>query len=362
MKIKTTQALLKETEKACSFASAKSASGITSCILLVAEDDHLTIRATDGKASFTSTIPASVEASGSVAVYADKLLSTLKNMPKTDIVLETKESMLKVVPEGSMKVNVGIRTSDPSRFPEEETKSEVKASFTVKSSDFIKLAASVSFAVGADVSRAFFTGVYMEAVDETLYLVATDGKRLAYAKEEGFSDFNGVIIPVRFFQSLPNSMGENMTVSITDGFIFAESDGTTISSSLIGGSYPNWRRVIPKNPTHSLRTKNQDLEVALNLSSVMSDAKTKTVFLEADKDMLLVSGEDANYGHSQQIIPCDYEGEKVSARFNNMLFPSCLKSIGARDILVRFSDGKSAWTFEPVGDESLLYVIMPMSV
>lgn len=349
-------------DKAVAFAATKSANGITSCIYLEAKDDNLTIKATDMKAGFTSTIKVNVEVPGKTAVYADKLSAILKNMPKNDLILETREEMLYIYPTDAKKVNVGIRTLDAERFPEQEKKNGSIA-FSIKSADLIKMANSVSFAVGSDMSRAFLTGVYMEAQNDVLYLVATDSKRLAAVSYEGaFGEFGGQVIPVRFFQFLNGTLGEYVTITLGNGTIFAESEAVTISCSTLGDRYPAWRKVVPANAKFMLKMNVANLERAINLTSIMSDAKTRSLFLDLEENQMMVRGQDANYGHSKQILDCEYEGEKVTVQFNSLLLPPLLKGIETTNLIAKFNDGQKAWLFTPEGSESLIYVIMPMSL
>ena len=54
------------------------------------------------------------------------------------------------------------------------------------------------FSISVDEARYFMNGVYMEKNDNTLLMVATDGRRLSYISadpESDVNDFTGIIIP-----------------------------------------------------------------------------------------------------------------------------------------------------------------------
>lgn len=363
MKFTTTlTSILKEVEKAATFAASKSANGMTSCIYLETEGDSLTVKATDNKAGFISHIEVVTNEPGSTTVYADKLLAILKNMPKMNLVFEVKDGVLHITPGGASKMNIGIKTLDASRFPDMLSKTGEGHSFSMKSSEIIQMASSVSFAVGVDTSRAFMTGVFMEAVEGSLFLVATDGRRLAASTSPlGLADFKGVVVPVRFFQALSGALDETVTITIDNGNVFAESGNVCISSATLGNLYPNWRKVIPQTTAHTLKVNVRQLEAAVNLTSVMTDSKTRSVFITAEGDQLMVAGQDANYGHSKQIIDCEYGDGAVVVQFNVTLLPPCLKGITTTNLIAKFDNGQKAWALYPEGEEGLVYVLMPMT-
>ena len=355
----------KEVAKASAFAMAKNSLTMTSCIMLEANGPapQLTIKSTDGKMGFVSRLAVGVTRFGSVAVFADKLNAVLKNLPEGDITIDVKEGVMTITPAENKHIKVRIKCLDASKFPEIADTRESGKSFVMKTEEFTEMADSVSFSVGDNSGRAFLTGVCLESKDGKFTMVATDGRRLAMNRVPSeIEEFEPVIVPVKFFQSIKGLESEKVTITISNGTIYASTEDSMMFSALIGGMFPNYERVIPTDADNEIKVKAADLERAVNLISIMTDAKTKRIFLEATKDGLGVYGEDANYGDSRQTIHCEYNGEDVKTSFNVLLLSPCLKKIPTVDVVLRFPKGQRAWVINPTGDESIIYVLAPMNV
>ena len=69
--------MIKEIAIAQEIIAIKNALSILSNVLLTAENDTLTIRATDTKVSFQTKIPVNVEEEGTTTIFCDKFMSIL---------------------------------------------------------------------------------------------------------------------------------------------------------------------------------------------------------------------------------------------------------------------------------------------
>lgn len=201
--------------------------------------------------------------------------------------------------------------------------------------------------------------------DEKLVLVATDGRRLAYIArsfEQEIPSFTPIIIPVKFLQAFKTiSSSEGLfSIAIDGDTIFAKIGNRTISSSLIGGNYPNYERVIPKNLSYTCKMKVQDLEKAINLNSVFIESKSKRIFVDFNTEGVMVSGEDNDFGDSKQIIPCEYDGPAAKISFNCSLLLPTVKKIESEFLKISYNTPTAAMIFSPEPEKDYLFVLMPM--
>ena len=90
--------LLHEIELANNFSSSKNSLSIASNVLLETANDKLTIKATDQRLGFTTSINAMTVISGSTTVFCEKLTQLLKNIPDTEIEIDemTQDTSLQV--------------------------------------------------------------------------------------------------------------------------------------------------------------------------------------------------------------------------------------------------------------------------
>ena len=355
-----------EIELANSFSSSKNSLSISSNVLLEASNDALTVKATDQKMGFSSTIDVSVLVPGATTVYCEKLSQLLKNVPDIDIEVAEENGNLTIKPaDGSNAFIINIKTIEASKFPE---LAEIDESlyFSLTQRDYFDMIDKTSFAVADEDSRHFLTGVYMERKNDDLVLVATDGKRLAMVKrkfEQDIPSFIPAIIPVQFLSSI-------MTIGSGDGvlslgfkgnFVFANIEGRMIYATLITGNYPNYEKVIPSSFKNSCKIRTNDLISAMNLNSVLIESKSRRIFFDINQDGIMLSVEDSD-GNSRNIVKCDYEGEEIKLIFNfNYLFDS-IKKIDTEFLSLNINTTSSAIGIKSEPESDYIFIIMPIQV
>ena len=356
-----------EIELANSFSSSKNSLSISSNVLLEASNDALTVKATDQKMGFSSTIDVSVLVPGATTVYCEKLSQLLKNVPDIDIEVAEENGNLTIKPaDGSNAFIINIKTIEASKFPE---LAEIDESlyFSLTQRDYFDMIDKTSFAVADEDSRHFLTGVYMERKNDDLVLVATDGKRLAYVCrhfEQNIPDFIPAIIPTRFL-SLMKSIGTGeglLSIGVMEGYIFAEIGNRTIYSTLIQGPYPAYEKVIPKGLINTCVLKKEDAEKAISLISILVESKSKRLYIDLSENKITFSSENTDFGESKQSVPAAYSGPDVRMSFNCQLLLTPIKKMDSEYMKIMFNKPSSAMIFTSEPEKDYLFVLMPMQI
>jgi DNA polymerase-3 subunit beta len=110
--------LLKEVSIAQEIIASRNALSILSNVLLDASGSNLTIKATDLKVGFETTIPVQIEEEGSTTVFCDKFLGILRSLPEGDVTFEEKENnRLKIIP-AEKKIDFQLKSISSDKFPE----------------------------------------------------------------------------------------------------------------------------------------------------------------------------------------------------------------------------------------------------
>ena len=356
-----------EIELATNFSSARNSLSISSNVLFENNNDTLTIKATDGKLGFISTVPVQTVVPGSTTVFCDKLVAVLKNIPDVDLEFSSENNKLTIRPvDASNNINVNIKTTDASKYPQLLPIPETDF-FSLTQKEYSDMIDKTSFAVSDETTRIFLTGVFMEKKEDKLVLVATDGRRLAYCAkqfEQTITDFSGAIIPTRFLAQLKNLLSDEgvFSMAVTNDEIFAQVGSRVIYSSLISGNYPNYERVIPKTFEYECKMKREDMEKAINLISVLVETKSKRIFIDMNTDGVMLSSENADFGDSKQIISCEYNGPEAKISFNYNLLFTPIKKIDCEFFKISFNNTSSAMAIFPEPEKDYLFVLMPMQV
>ena len=359
------QKIRQEIEYARNFSTQKNSLSISSNVLLENSGDTLVITTTDGKMTFVSTIEVSTIIPGSTTVFCDKLMEVLKNMPEGELEFSDDDGRLTIRPTGDdSNININLKTMDASKYPEIKNCPD-DLFFSLTQKEFIEMIDKTAFAVSEDTTRFFLTGVYMEKKEDRIAMVATDGRRLAFiskAFEQEIPSFTPVILPVKFLQQFKSiSTGEGaFSIAINGDTVFIKLANRVISSLLIGGNYPNYERVIPKNLQYSCKMKVSDMEMALSLNAVLIETNSRRIFIDLNQEGVMVSGENNEFGDSKQIIQCEYNGPSAKISFNCQLLLPTIKKFESEFFKISYTSPTSAMVFSPEPDDDYLFVMMPM--
>ena len=268
--------ITKEIQVAQEIISSRSNMSILSNVRLNVADGALNIRATDLKVSFETSIPVAVGEPGVTTVFCDKLLSILRSLPPGDVEFEKNASTTGenfVIRPKFKKIDFRLRSIDADKFPEIQTTADVDY-FSFPQKEFIEMVAQTVFAVSDDETRFFMNGVYLEPDENKLIMVATDGRRLSFIGQEvanPIPSFNGVIVPpkvLNLIRKLATGEGQ-LEMAVADKHIFFRFDNHHISSALIDGQFPNYRRVIPEQQHHHVFIDKNELNEALKRVSLL---------------------------------------------------------------------------------------------
>jgi DNA polymerase-3 subunit beta len=357
--------LLKEISIAQEVILSKNAISILSNIYLEAHDDTLIIKSTDIKVNFETKVPVSVVEEGSTTVFGDKFLGILTNIPDGELEFNQTDSKILIKPLDK-KIKFQLKSIASDKFPEFPVPNEDNF-FELPSKDFKEMVLQTVFAVSDDETRYFMNGVFCEKQEDKLVMVGTDGRRLAFiSKEAGneIKDFAGIIIPPKILNVVLKRAGNegNIAISITDKMIFIRFGSYQLSSVLIEGQFPNYRRVIPESQSYSFTLNRLEMLDALKRVSLLVEQKSRRMYLGVSNEGISVSSEESDIGNAKEEISCEYEGEPVSIALNYRYIEEPFKAMTEDEVIVYFTEAAKAITIKPKPEKDFFHIIMPMNV
>jgi DNA polymerase III subunit beta len=149
---------------------------------------------------------------------------------------------------------------------------------------------AVLVAASTDEAKQMLTGINVSITSGTITQAATDGHRLSmrsYATEAGDMAFT---IPARAIRRIEG----NVLLAIDkQQAAMVTADGTTITSRLIDGTYPNVQQLIPDTFTHALTCERKQLLHALERVAVIGDIIKLTA---ASSSLVITAETDAGSG------------------------------------------------------------------
>ena len=358
--------ILKEISTAQEVISSKNSLSVLSNVLLTAAKGELRLQATDLKVGFETSLPVDIQQEGTTTAFCDKLLNILRSLPEGEVELEQSDATMLRIRPLSKKVDFQLRCIPSDKYPELARAAD-SMYFDFPQKDFIEMVSRTLFAVSDDETRYFMNGIFLEKKDDSLVMVATDGRRLAYISRKipiRVDTLKGVILPPKILTIVRKlSSGEGtLSLALTDKNVFVRVGATHLSSNLIDGQFPDYRRVIPDNQKHKAVVEKRALEDALRRVSLLVEQKSRKVVLTLSDGTLTVVSKESELGIATEELPCDYDGPEMALAVNCLYMSEPLREIGSEKVTLEFSDVNKAITLRPIPDEGYTNIIMPMQL
>ena len=355
--------ILNEISIAQDIISSRNALSILSNVLLEADNNLLTIKATDLKIGFETEIPVSVDESGGTTVFCDKFLAILKAMPEGDINFYVEDQKLIISSENN-NIIFNLKIIEADKFPALKSISDNNY-FSVPQKDFIEMITQTSFAVSDDETRYFMNGVFLEKKENSFIMVATDGRRLSFIKKEFDSASENIessIIPVKILgliKKLATGEGEFL-IAFSEKTFFIKFDNNKIYSNLIEGQFPNYQRVIPEKQEQIVILSKEEFLSAVRRVSVLVEQKSKRVCMKFYEGSVDIYTEETEIGAAKETLSCEYSGPEFTLIINYVYLLEPIKVMEEEDVSFKFTDPSKAVTISSVPEHDYFHIVMPM--
>lgn len=343
--------------------SVKDVAPVLECIKVTAENDRLTLYATDKDLAIERTIDANVIVGGAFLVPGRIFGEYIRNIAEkgSDISLEMTEGNRLLVSSANSECNIG--TLDVDDYPETE---DIGGNdyFAIQERNLKEIINNVIFSVATDDSRPMLKGVYFEAKEYTLSAVATDGYRFAMSKKvlEERVDNLTATIPSRSLSELAKLLNDSdnvLKVFVENNYMLICMESTKLLTRLLAGQYIKYDNIVPREFLSTLYVNKETFERALSTASIMSRSeKNNLVVLDIEEYNMNISS-TSQYGTAKENITISLTGKDVRCAYNSKYINDCLKVIDAETIKMDFAQHNSCVITVKDSDE-VLYFILPV--
>ncbi|MEZ5939346.1 MAG: DNA polymerase III subunit beta [Hyphomonadaceae bacterium] len=342
---------------------------ILSNILLSAHGDRLKLTATDLDLEATDSVAAKIKTEGDITAPAQTLFDVVRKLPDgADIRLEMDKSQLKVIAGRS---DYKLKTLPAADF-QTMSREEAPTKFEIPAADLRRLIDKTRFAISTEETRFYLNGIYLHhdkgANGPVLRAVATDGHRLALADADapsGSAGLKGVIIPrkaVGEVRRLLDDAPETVTVHASDSKIVFMVGEATLTSKLIDGTFPDYKRVIPKENQRICTLENKDFKDAVDRVSTVSAERSRSVKMSLSADKVTLSVSHSETGEGVEEIDAQYDGEEMEIGFNAKYLLDVSQQIESDTIRFELQDAASPARVLDAADAGVQFVLMPLRV
>lgn len=361
-----TNLLVNSFTKAYSIIERRSSIPVLSHVLLIANNDSITIRATDLDHLLEDVVEADISSTGSILVQAQTFYEILRKSESDVIQLELVGEELII---RSNTAEFRLTTLNPEEFPE-TPKIENEKSFTIPAQDLKRLLDLTYFSMAADETRYNLSGVYLHNEGNRLRAVATDAHRLALAEFESIKDFNDSKLSIVLsrktvleYRKLLDGKEGSITIHFNNVYISLRLGNLVLQSRLVDAAFPEYAHIIPKTDNEIFITVSRKTFIdVINRVAIVTDEKSPLIKFNIQKQKLIISAASAGKGHAEESILVNYNGGECNLGFNPRYILDVACNLEAKELDIYFKDSLSAILIKELGNSSSMFMIMPMLV
>ena len=363
--------LLKSMAKVQSIVERRTTIPILSNVLLEAKESFLYLRTTDLDIEVLDKVSADVETPGSLTVGANTLYEIVRKLPdgsQVEFLNESGSNQLEIVASRS---KFFLSTLPKEDFPIMATE-EYDFEFSLKSNVIKRLFDKSKFAMSSEETRYYLNGVYLHPCIENekniLRAVATDGHRLAQIDIENpglKNSFSGIIVPkktVGELRMILENDNDDISISISNNKIRFANKSLTLTSKIVDGTFPDYKRVIPINNDKKLKVNASEFSKAVDRVSTVSSERSRAVKLKLSSGSLQLSVNSPENGKAEDEMFVDYDQDNLEIGFNGRYLQELASQVDGKNVEFSFKSSGDPALMRDVDDESAIYVVMPMRV
>jgi DNA polymerase III subunit beta len=339
---------------------------ILRCLQLIAGEKDVRVCATDFEVGINYIISAvQVEQPGEVIIPADRLAAIVRESTDDVLVLESSGNSCEIKGADS---HFKVYGHEPGQFPAVPD-FQGKADIKIGLNDLQTGIEQTIFATAKESSRYAINGVLWEIKDKKLFLVATDGRRLARSRValasvalKGESPAN-MIMPAKamgLLDKIGNSDKDVVSVKTVDNQILISCANVVISSNLVEGNFPKYEDIIPTDYDKKLTLSTEATLSAVRRASLLTSDESRGIKLTVTKDRLVFSGKAPETGDAEIDMAADYKGQTLEIGFNPQFLIDVLRVIKTPQFDLELGQPDRPGMIKS-GTE-LLYVVMPINL
>ncbi|TCL05353.1 MULTISPECIES: DNA polymerase III subunit beta [Sodalis] len=332
-------------------------------LLLQVAEDRLSLTGTDLEMEMVAQVALSQpHEPGATTVPARKFFDICRGLPDGAEITVTQENERMLIRSGRSRFS--LSTLPATDFPNlDDWQSEVE--FTLPQATLKRLIESTQFSMAHQDVRYYLNGMLFETEGEELRTVATDGHRLAVCSMPVGQALptHSVIVPRKGVMELVRMLdgGETpLTLQIGSNNIRASLGDYIFTSKLVDGRFPDYRRVLPKNPDKTLEAGCDVLKQAFARAAILSNEKFRGVRLYLSNDQLKITANNPEQEEAEEILDVSYQGTEMEIGFNVSYVLDVLNALKSEQVRLLLTDGVSSVQIEDCASQAAAYVVMPM--
>ena len=349
---------------------------VLSNVLLSTDQGRLRIAATDMAVGVTTWIDATIEEEGALTVDARLLNEFVNTLPSGEVSLISDSVRMSITVQ-SGRDKATINGLDAEDFPVLPSVSGDGFTVEVNGQLMREAITMVEFSAASDESRPVLAGVLTRFEGSTMTLASADGFRMAVIDQnletavDGRHDF---IVPARAYREFARIIGdfdETIRLSLTanKSQLVARVGDTEWVSSLIDGTFPDVKQIVPKEVGTRVDVGRESLLQAVRRSSFFARENNDVVYftIQPGADELTpgnveISATAAERGNNQSFVDASVSGTEMRVAFNSHYLTEVLGVLKSGQVMIGLNGPNAAGIVRSGDNQNCTHVIMPMVI
>lgn len=326
-------------------------------VLLVADEDGLTVSGFDYEVSAQVRVAAEVAGPGQVLVSGRLLADITKALSNKPVDVSVDGTRV-LITCGSAKFS--LPTMPVEDYPQLPEVPQQTGELGVDV--FAEAVGQVAVAAGRDDTLPMLTGIRVEIEGSKVVLAATDRFRLAVRHIEwqpARADIEtSVLIPARTLSEAAKTLGPSdapVQLSLgtgagSDGLLGIVNAGRRTTTRLLDAEFPKFRQLLPKEHTSIATLAVAALTEAIKRVALVAERGAQ-VRLEFSADGLLLSAGGDDAGRAEEWLEADFRGESLTIAFNPGYLIDGLSALHSDRVTFGFTTPSRPAVLLPASDE-----------
>jgi len=351
-------------------------------ILFEAGKDGLKFSATNLEIGVVVRVGAKVEKEGKITIPAKLISNFINNLPTGEnISLEMAEQSLKIKSGSAKAIIKGLSAVEFPLIPQKSNDFQLQ----IPGAELKEVIGKVINSVAFNEARPELTGINMLLSKKEIFFASTDSFRLSECRlkledkninADLYDDLiirrDNIIVPATTMAEvtriISNQEGSDVKISIEEGQIFFEIDGSVLVSRLINGKYPEYKHIMPKEfKTRIVGGKNL-IQGAVKMANVFSSNKTSEIVLKInqDEENVFIEARSVEVGENSTELKIDVQGPSQEVVFNSKYLLDGINTISTSKLAILVNSGTTPVALKEIDEktgevlENFTYIVMPI--
>ncbi|MBR5783009.1 MAG: DNA polymerase III subunit beta [Clostridia bacterium] len=348
-------------------AAAKSSLAALEGILLEAAGDKVKLTAYDLDIAVIFSIPAQIEAEGSIVLPAKLFGDIVRKLPDGMVRIQTDEKFMTKINGGSVKFT--IAGLSPVEYPELPTVIDGDE-LILECESFKNLLKQTVFAAAETDERPVLQGILfdIEAEQNKIHGVAVDGIRLA-VRNEPIISFKGMnekfVIPKKTVLELLKNIPEEteelvVNISISHKHLIFRMDEKVIISRRLEGEFLNYKIAIPSNHNFSVTVDKRQMASSIERAALLVNPTVRIpIHCTFDYSIIKLST-TTNMGKFYDEFEIEPFHNTLEIGFNHRMMLDALNACEDSEVKIELGSALEPIVLKPVEGDDFIFLVMPM--